>query len=170
MCIIVIVDKLIGGRTMAKKTNKTKNGKRFSLVPKLKKKSTNKKVLMAIESFLSTLKSNIIYDPKIVALIKKMTEEQCRQIRTVFNQINKSGGVATSDEEVMDLFGINRTEARNVLKSAEAIYKSQKELVSGSVSSGHQERYQIPKRKRQEKYRKTSQGDKKRQHQAGQKT
>lgn len=131
MCIIVIVDKLIGGRTMAKKTNKTKNGKRFSLVPKLKKKSTNKKVLMAIESFLSTLKSNIIYDPKIVALIKKMTEEQCRQIRTVFNQINKSGGVATSDEEVMDLFGINRTEARNVLKSAEAIYKSQKELVSG---------------------------------------
>lgn len=116
---------------MTKKSNKAKKGKGFSLTPKLRKKSTNKKVLMAIESFLSTLKSNIIYDPNIVAIVKMLTKEQSRQIRTVFNRINKSSGVSPSDEDVMDLFEINKTEARNVLKAAEAIYKSQKELVSG---------------------------------------
>lgn len=111
---------------IAKKTNKPKESKPSSLQPKLKKKTTNTKALMALESFIATYKSEIIYDKQLVKLAKLMAREQSQQIRVVFNQINKSGGTVPSDKEIKELFGIGTTETRNVVKTAEAIYSSGK--------------------------------------------
>lgn len=116
---------------MKKKTNKVKKVKSFSLVPERKTKSTNKKVLMAKESFIATHFSETIYDETLVELARLMSNEQRHQIRFVFKKINKSNGTVPSDKEIKELFGIGTTETRNVVKSAEAIYNSQKELLEG---------------------------------------
>lgn len=110
-----------------------KKGKKkaFSVIPRLKKKTSNTKALMALNSFIATHKSEIIRDPALIKLADSLIADQRKQVRTVFSRINKACGELPCDEQVVDWFGINRTQARNVIKNAEAIYKSQKELLEG---------------------------------------
>lgn len=114
------------------RTKKTKSKKKgFSLTPTLKKKSTNKKALMAKESFLATHKSEIVYKETLVEIAQLMAFEQSTQKRSVFSLINKSGGSVPSDKQINEMLGTSTTEGRNVSKLAEAAYSSQKELTEG---------------------------------------
>lgn len=118
---------------MANKSNKkhSSEDKVVSLQPQLREKSTHPKVLMAKESFIVTHKSEPLYNKDLIELASRLASEQSQQIRTVFSQINKSNGKVPSDKSVSKSFGISTTESRNVIKSAESIYKSQSELLEG---------------------------------------
>ena len=112
---------------MGKNKESAKGSACFSLIPKLKTKSSHKKAVMARETFTSTNKAATNYSPELVLVVSLLAKEQSTAVRKCFNLLNNNAGQEPSESNIKS-WGFDSSESRNIRKIAKGIYDSQHEL------------------------------------------